>query len=851
MLSQEIRRKFLRYFAENGHELVSSSPVVPHEDPTLLFTNAGMNQFKDVFLDKAKRDYTAAVTAQKCIRAGGKHNDLENVGHTSRHLTFFEMLGNFSFGSYFKEKAIRYAWEVSTEVFGFDPKQLLITVFREDDEAFELWKKYMPENRIVRMDEADNFWAMGDTGPCGPCSELYFDRGKKFGGHKSPLEDPSGEQFLEFWNLVFMQFNRDEKGIFHPLPKQCIDTGAGLERVVSLCMGVDSNFETDIFSHLIQKISTVCGVRYEKQSELAPAFHVIADHIRSLSFAIADGAVPSNIDRGYVLRKILRRAVRYGRLLGMQRPFLGDILPELVHLMGTDYPELKKAQTNIQEILTIEEENFLRTLKRGGSILQSVIEEAKKTKSQIIQGAEAFKLKDTYGLPLDEITLIAKDYALGVDLAGFEKLEEEAKDKSRKAHKTHHVMAEDNAFSDLHSKIGDTTFVGYDTLECAATVTAIHEQGENTWVFLDKTPFYAEKGGQVGDTGTLGDFLVSACISPYPGLIAHIGRGELSLGQKVTASVHKTKRANIARAHTATHLLHAALGQVAGEQVKQAGSLVEEEKLRFDFTYHKALTKEELHQIETIVNEQIRQAKPVHTREIPYTEAQKDSSIKQFFGDKYGAKVRVVDAHFSSELCGGTHTDNLGQIGLFRIVKESSIAAGVRRIEAVIGLEAENYMYEQEKILLDAAGELKTTPALMLSKMQQLKGEKEQLEKTLQAFKEEKIHTLAKSLAHGQGPIVAEVAIAVQDIRALVEKLQTLQANSPIVLGVKCDGKAHLAISIPKAFVEQGLDACHILKQIGKHIDAQGGGKPNFAQGAGKNSTGLAIALAEALELFV
>ncbi|MGE5195702.1 MAG: alanine--tRNA ligase, partial [Anaerolineae bacterium] len=448
MTSEEIRRRFLQYFMEQGHSIVPSSPVVPHDDPTLLFTNAGMNQFKDVFLAKSRRDYTRATTSQKCIRVGGKHNDLDNVGHTSRHLTFFEMLGNFSFGDYFKEQAIQFAWEVSTKVFEFPPEKIWITVFEKDDEAFSLWQKWVPLHRIVHLGEKDNFWAMGDTGPCGPCSELLFDRGPSYGNASSPKEDVSGERYFEFWNLVFMQFNRDATGNFSPLPKQCIDTGAGLERVASLKMNVDNVFATDILRSLIEEVEKISGIPYKMSSDNAAAFHVIADHIRSLSFAIADGAQPSNIERGYVLRKLIRRAVRYGRSLKMNDPFLAHLLPRLVYLMGGSYPELIASKERIAEILTIEEEGFIRTLKRGGNILSSVIEKALTNPLKQIEGEEAFKLKDTYGFPIEEILLIAKDSGLQVNLEAYELLEEEAKEKSRKSKAVHAQLAQESLFKD-------------------------------------------------------------------------------------------------------------------------------------------------------------------------------------------------------------------------------------------------------------------------------------------------------------------------------------------------------------------------------------------------------------------
>ncbi|MCE2982938.1 MAG: alanine--tRNA ligase, partial [Parachlamydia sp.] len=568
MLTQTIRRQFLEYFKKNQHSIIASSPVIPHDDPTLLFNNAGMNQFKDVFLGKSQRDYSRAATSQKCIRVGGKHNDLDNVGHTSRHLTFFEMLGNFSFGDYFKKEAIQFAWEASTEIFGFDPEKIWPTVFREDDEAFELWTKYVPAERITRFDEKDNFWAMGDTGPCGPCSELLYDRGPKFGNAAKPSEDTSGERFLEYWNLVFMQFNRLSTGIQETLPRPSIDTGAGLERVLSLKMGVESLFETDVLRGLIGQVEAVSGLTYNQHDERAPAFRVIADHMRALSFAIADGVQPSNVDRGYVLRKVLRRAVRYGRTLGLDKPFLASLLPELIHSMGENYPEIIKGRDRIAEIVALEEEAFIRTLKRGGNILNQVIEKAQAGK--VITGDDAFRLKDTYGLPLEEILLIAKDTGLQVDEGRYQQLEEEARIRSRSVQKNVQQIAGENVFAEFVQKHGETHFLGYTHAAADGQVLAIVanesfcnelNEGEEGLVILNQTPFYAEMGGQVGDKGILEgshqSFIVDDCISPYKGVIAHQGKqvkGTLKIGDSLTAAIDRKRRQKIANNHTATHL---------------------------------------------------------------------------------------------------------------------------------------------------------------------------------------------------------------------------------------------------------------------------------------------------------
>ncbi|MDP1879389.1 MAG: alanine--tRNA ligase, partial [Parachlamydiaceae bacterium] len=614
MLTQNIRRQFLKYFKDQKHSIIPSSSVVPHDDPSLLFINAGMNQFKDVFLGQSVRDYTRATTSQKCIRVGGKHNDLENVGHTSRHLTFFEMLGNFSFGDYFKEQAIQYAWEVSTKVFGFEPDRIWPTVFREDDEAFEMWTQYVPAERITRFDEKDNFWMMGETGPCGPCSELLYDRGDNFGQGKKPLEDPSGERFMEFWNLVFMQSNRLTSGRIEPLPHPSIDTGAGLERVINLKLGVNSVFETDVLRSLIAQIEEITGIPYHANDQFSPAFRVIADHMRCLAFAIADGAQPGNVDRGYVLRKVLRRATRYGRLLGMDRPFLAEVLPQLVATMGSDYPELTKSQGRIAEILTNEEESFIRTLKRGGNIMNQVIEKAQKSAEHQISGDEAFKLKDTYGLPLDEILLIAKDSNLHVDESRFQILENEARQRSRQVQKNVHQIASDNVFADFVKQNESSEFIGYGIEKTEARILGIIvngdfveqiQEGEEGLVILNKTPFYPEMGGQMGDKGSFlsGNhyFNVVDCQSPYKGVIVHLGimqKGNLKLGDLITAEIDHQRRQQIENNHTATHLLHWALGNVLGEHIKQAGSVVDSHRLRFDFNHHKALSLEEVHEIE-------------------------------------------------------------------------------------------------------------------------------------------------------------------------------------------------------------------------------------------------------------
>lgn len=857
MLSQEIRRNFLNYFKSKGHTIVPSSPVVPHDDPTLLFTNAGMNQFKDVFLGSSKRDYKRATTSQKCIRVGGKHNDLDNVGHTSRHLTFFEMLGNFSFGDYFKKEAIDLAWEVTTEVFQFDLPHVWITVFEKDDEAFELWKKHVPEKRIIRMGEKDNFWAMGDTGPCGPCSELYFDKGKKYGDATSPLNDATGERYLEFWNLVFMQFNRDLQGKMTPLPNQSIDTGSGLERVVSLKMGVDNVFHTDILRHLIAQIETVTGKKYDPSDDkMAPAFHVIADHIRSLTFAIADGAQPSNIERGYVLRKLIRRAVRYGRtLLGVEGTFLAKVLPALVETMGSDYREIVTAKDRIAEILTLEEEGFIRTLKRGGNILSTIVEQAVKSPQKQISGDDAFKLKDTYGFPLEEILLIAKDSNLQVNIDAYQLLEEKAKEISRSSRSVQGQEAEENLYLEFVKKHPPCEFVGYTDVTAETEIVGIVQDGQfvdslsdEGLIILKKTPFYAEQGGQVGDTGEIFDqnsrMKISNCQSPYPGVIVHQGKvltGNFKIGAKVSAAIDLPRRRQIAAHHTATHLLHYALQQILGPHIRQAGSLVDAERLRFDFNHHKPVTAEELQKIEDLVNEKIREDQSISTYELPYQEVQHHPEIKQFFGEKYGARVRVVDINYSKELCGGTHAFHVGMLGYFRITKESSIAAGVRRIEACCGKVAEEYVRKEEAIFHDAAALVKTQPAKLGERISQLLEETTQLKEQLKTFKGQQLKGLSEKLVKkAENSILMEVVdVDPSDLGELAEEIMRQMQSGIVALAVQLPGRVQIAIRVSPDFVKKGISAGAIVKEISPLIGGSGGGRPDMAQAGGKNPEGI------------
>jgi alanyl-tRNA synthetase len=846
MNTQEIRSKFLNYFKKQKHTIVPSSSVIPHDDPTLLFINAGMNQFKDVFLGKNKRDYSRATTSQKCIRVGGKHNDLENVGHTERHLTFFEMLGNFSFGDYFKKEAIRFSWEVSTTLFEFNPEKIWVSVFRDDDEAYELWRPYVPEDRIVRFDEKDNFWSMGETGPCGPCSELYYDRGPNYGSSQPFSENPDNERYLEFWNLVFMQYNKSSSGELELLPNPSIDTGSGLERVVSLVQETTSIFETDIFRNLISKVEELSGKNY--QGALIPAFRVISDHLRCLAFAISDGVQPSNLDRGYVLRKVLRRAVRYGRQLGLEKPFLATLLPTLVKEMSEEYKELKINQNRIAEIMTIEEENFIRTLQKGGNRLHLIIEKSKSN----ISGDDAFLLKDTYGFPLEEIQLIAKDAHLEVDIKRFVELENKAKELSRDAHKKTEQTASKSLYTNIVDKKGVTQFEGYTKNNSEGTVLAIFQgekecdslkEGEKGVVILSHTSFYAEQGGQVGDKGLLhynnNEFNVTNCTSPFTGLIAHTGevlKGKIIVGETLQTSINSTRRKKIANNHTATHLLHWALHTVLGKHVKQAGSLVSEKQIRFDFNHHKALSQEEIYHIEDLINEKIRLNSSVQNYECSYEKAQKDSDIKQFFGDKYGNVVRVVDIAFSKELCGGTHATQTGTIGYFRIEKESSIAAGVRRIEAVTGKYAETLPRKQEELIDTLSNLTKTTKQKLFSRIEKLLEENKTLqqERTL-ALKEKEDQVFQELLSHQE--TLNNISVLIKEVkgvnlRTLADKLLNKMQTGIVLLASATP--CQILIKISDNLVNEGHNANEYIKTLAPIISGKGGGKANMAQAGGK-----------------
>ncbi len=859
MISNEIRKSFLKYFKTQSHTIVPSGSLLPHDDPTLLFTNAGMNQFKDVFLGKSKRSYKKAASSQKCIRAGGKHNDLENVGFTSRHLTFFEMLGNFSFGDYFKKKAISFAFDVSTHIFAFDPDKIWATVYKDDDEAFELWKKYIPEKKIIRFGKDENFWEMGDLGPCGPCSELLYDRGEKYSDAPSPLYDKAGERYLEFWNLVFMQFNKEVTGKMVPLPQKSVDTGAGLERIVSLKMGVDSVFAIDIFKELIYEIEKISKIKYdEKNKDLAPAFHVIADHIRCLAFAIADGIMPSNIEKGYVLRKILRRAARYGKILKLEKPFLAKLLPKLNCIMKEAYPELIASEKRTAEILTLEEEAFIKNLKRGNYLMQQIITLAKKEKRKIL-GEEAFKLKDTYGLPIDEILLIAKDEHLEVDLKKFNDLEMQAKDRSRKAQEKHFDTYDKNFFEDFTKTHRPCEYAGHSSFETDSRIIAIVDKNKFTdeiiedtcaIIILDKTPFYAEMGGQVGDKGKIfignNIFKVEDTQMPYPGVIIHIGKvlnGRLKKQDKVKAKIDIERRKKIEANHSATHLVHFALTKILGEHIKQAGSLVDDKKFRFDFDHHKALSLKEIREVERLVNEKIRDNIKVKAFEMAFEEVQKDKSIRQIFGEKYSDIVRVIEIGESKELCGGAHTAYTGNIGYFRIFKESSIAKGVRRIEALSGAAAEDFVYDTEDIQYKIANLLKTPQNKIEDRISSLLEENKNLHLTLKEAKKNELKNLISSVTkrveniNSINVITQELTINPKDFKSFCENLLKTLKSAVIAIACKTDNRCQFFIKISPDLVNKNIFANDLIKEICPIINGAGGGKKDQAQAGGKDAS--------------
>ncbi|MFZ5536952.1 MAG: alanine--tRNA ligase [Pseudomonadota bacterium] len=865
MKTADIRKSFLDFFASKGHTVVPSSSLVPAGDPTLLFTNAGMNQFKDVFLGFDQRPYTRAASSQKCVRAGGKHNDLENVGYTARHHTFFEMLGNFSFGDYFKREAIAYAWEYLTEVLKLPKDRLWVTVYAEDDEAYAIWTREIgvPEERCIRIGDnkgaryaSDNFWAMGDTGPCGPCTEIFYDHGEGIYGGPPGSPEEDGDRYIEIWNNVFMQFNRDEHGVMHPLPKPSVDTGMGIERIAAVMQGVHSNYEIDLFQALIRAAARETG-----QTDLAnPSLKVLADHIRACAFLIADGVIPGNEGRGYVLRRIIRRAIRHGWKLGARAAFFHRMVPDLVAEMGEAYPELVREQTRVMATLKQEEDRFFETIEHGMAILEGEL--AALGQGGVFNGETAFKLHDTYGFPLDLTADICREHGISVDTAAFDAAMARQKEQARAAGKF--KMA-----ANLDYDGPATTFHGYEELETQGNVLALYkdgvavnrlEEGEMGVVVLDHTPFYAESGGQVGDRGELrsshGIFAVEDTQKIQANVFGHHGvvkTGSLSVGNGVTARVDVAARRRTMRNHSATHLLHKALREVLGEHVQQKGSQVDPDKTRFDFVHHQPMTDEEIRRVEAIVNAEILANEATQTRVVPLDEARKLGAM-MLFGEKYGEVVRVLDIGSSRELCGGTHVARTGDIGLFKIVAESGVAAGVRRVEAITGDVALAYMQRQQAVLDDIAAALKSSASEAPGKIAQLLEGMRQLEKELARLKSKLAASQGDELVnqavdiHGVKVLAATLEGAdVAALRETMDKLKDKLKSAAIVLAAVQDGKVSLIAGVTQDLTSK-LKAGELVNFVAQQVGGKGGGRPDMAQAGGTQPEALPQALAGVAE---
>ena len=869
LTGKEIRQMFIKYFEDKGHTHVASSSLVPYNDPTLLFTNAGMNQFKDVFLGLEKRDYTRATTAQKCVRAGGKHNDLDTVGRTARHHTFFEMLGNFSFGDYFKRDAIANAWGFLTEELKLPKDQLYITIYKDDDEAHDLWREIadVPEERIIRLGEKDNFWQMGETGPCGPCSEIHIDRGAEHA-----CNHPDGcalgvcdcDRWLEIWNLVFMQYNRDENGVLTPLPRPSIDTGMGLERITSVIQNVNSNYDTDLIYPLIEKVEEISGKKYDRGDAGFP-FRVIADHARSCTFLICDGVLPSNEGRGYVLRRILRRAVRLGKSIGIEGAFLYKFSAKVAEMMGEDYPELPEKLSFIEKVIKTEEERFQMTLNDGIRIVDDTIARLKAEGKTEIDGPTAFTFYDTYGFPIDLTQEMAAESGMTVDEKGFEAAMQAQRELSKKSKKD--ITAWDLAFT-VKEQLGDldkTEFVGYDQLAVETTLAGMiadgqkiteAEEGQEVYVVLPTTPFYAMSGGQAGDhgviTGATGKIVVDSTEKMPDGKYVHHGvvSGTIDAGETVTAQVDAAVRQATARNHTATHLLHKALREVLGDHVHQAGSSVDGQRLRFDFSHLTAVTDAELAQVEQKVNEVILQAIPVNIFETGIEEAKK-LGFTALFGEKYGDVVRCVQAgDYSMELCGGTHVKNISEIGLFKVVSEGAVAAGVRRIEAVTGMGAYQYALQKEQLVAELSRSLKSAEKDIVGRVEQLAAQNKELEKEIAqlhaAASKNQVDGLLDNVKEVNGVKVLACEVEAADMNSLRDMSDMFRdklQSGVVVLGAKSDSGVNLIVAATKDLTQRGIHAGKMIKEIAKVTGGGGGGRPDMAQAGGKDYSKLADAL--------
>ncbi|MFZ5774105.1 MAG: alanine--tRNA ligase [Thermodesulfobacteriota bacterium] len=870
MTGNDIRKQFLEYFSERGHAVVDSSALVPHDDPTLLFTNAGMVQFKRVFMGEDKRDYSRAATCQRCVRAGGKHNDLENVGYTARHHTFFEMLGNFSFGDYFKEDAIKYAWDFLTRVVGLDPQKLWVTIFDDDDEAQALWEKIdtLPPGRIVRMGEKDNFWAMGDTGPCGPCSEIHIDQGEAAGcGRPDCKLGCDCDRFLEIWNLVFMQFYRDETGALTRLPKPSIDTGMGLERIAAITQGKFNNYDSDLFTPIIGAIAATAGVEYGKDHATNTALRVIADHSRATTFLVADGVLPSNEGRGYVLRRIMRRAIRFGRSLGLTKPFLAGVTTAVIDAMVHAYPHLAEARELLAKVVHNEEVRFLETLDHGLAMLNQELKRLKEAGQEVVAGEFIFKLYDTYGFPVDIVKDIAIEKGMRADEAGFNVAMEVQREQSKKSWKATSLAEMGEEIRALLDQRVRSRFVGYETRHCKSTILGLVSAtgkgldqagtGERLSVVTAETPFYAESGGQVGDQGVIvgphGKARVEATVTVGEGLVLHqaeVIEGSLAMAEQVELKVAEGKRHRIAGNHTATHLLQAALRQVLGEHVKQSGSRVDPERLRFDFTHFSPLSREEIARVEKIVNEAIRANTPVSTLLMDREEAIK-AGATALFGEKYDASVRVVSVgDFSRELCGGTHVGATGEIGLFKVVSEGGIAAGVRRIEALTGPAAMERFQSLEEQLASLAAKLKTTPDELAGRLEKLLARQKELEKEVSRLAADlsanDLDSMFANASEVAGVRVVTSRITIDSPKTMREVGDTVRdrmGSGVAVLGGDFEGKVSLLAIVSKDLAGR-FHAGNIVKEVAALVGGSGGGRPDMAQAGGSMVDKLPEALA-------
>lgn len=871
MTGNEIRKKFLEYFEKHQHRIVRSSSLVPQDDPTLLFTNAGMVQFKRTFLGEEKRDYARATTSQKCVRAGGKHNDLENVGYTARHHTFFEMLGNFSFGDYFKQGAIEFAWDLLINGYGLPKEKLWASIYLDDDEAHDLWLKLtdVPEDRIVRFGEKDNFWAMGDTGPCGPCSEILMDRGPEYGCGKPDCKvGCECDRYLEIWNLVFMQFNRDASGKMDPLPKPSIDTGMGLERIVSIIQNVPTNYDTDLMMPVIRKVEDLSEKKLGQARESDVSMKVIADHSRAAAFLIGDGVLPSNEGRGYVLRRIMRRAIRYGRNIGLMKPFLYQTAGVVFDMMKTAYPELSEASAFITNVIKNEELRFGETLDTGLRLLNDTLSDMKAKGQKEVPGNVIFKLYDTYGFPVDIVRDVVREMDMTLDMQGFDENMDRQREQSRSVTAFSGITEAYKKFSAEGIK---PVFVGYDTTSCDAKILLLVKDGNEVQeasagseieLVTEKTPFYGESGGQVGDIGKItGEGLeieISDTIKDPTGLIIHKGKvlsGTVKKGGSLTLTVDKKARLDTARNHTATHILHAVLRNVLGDHVKQSGSMVSPDRLRFDFTHFSQVDADTLNRIEVLVNERIRENAAVHKEEMDAEEAFK-SGATALFEEKYGDRVRVISlSDFSKELCGGTHISRTGDIGLFKIVSEASVASGVRRIEAMTGAGALEFIQKTSKILHDASSLLREKPEGLVERIEKALGAQKSLEKEIEKLKAQMVSVSAHSLEddiqiiNGVKVLVKKVTVDTPAaLRDLSDKFKDKLKSGVVVLGSVAEDKALLIAGVTKDLTKK-FHAGNIIKEVAAVVGGKGGGRPDMAQAGGTQPEKLDQALEKAYEV--